>query len=93
MSGWKININGPRDQKAVTKLIEEAFQYSPEHRFDIDFLPLFDHRFNSNSITASADGLLIGHVGFCLRHINVDNEKIPVIFLGGIAITAWGSRA
>lgn len=68
-------------------LIEKSFHYSPPNRFSEDFAPLMDPSNHHNSfIVLDENESVLAHVGVCERQITLGNHKIPVAFLGGIAV-------
>ncbi len=86
MNHQNIKILNTRDEAAALSLIEKSFGYTNEFHYKEDFLPLFDSRFNSHSISLYDNEKLIGHLGYCLRDIIIKNSTLPFCFIGAIAI-------
>lgn len=86
MSQQNIKFLNTRDEPSALKLIESAFGYDQNFYYKKDFLPLFDQRFNSHSINAYSNETLVGHLGYCLREIIINEERLPFCFIGAIAV-------
>lgn len=72
--------------KDTIKLIEEAFDYSVENRFDIDFYPLMEINNHSNCHIITIDDEVVAHIGVLVKTINISNECFQVAMYGGIAV-------
>lgn len=88
MKTTKITIKTTKQipHSEVKALIESAFHYKEPHHYDIDFLPLFHNEFKSSHLLAFDHGQIIGHLGYCLRELIINNIKVPIAFIGGIAV-------
>jgi predicted N-acetyltransferase YhbS len=73
-------------ENEVIDLIEKSFHYPVNFSFKNDFSPLFSHHFNAKSFTLYDDKTLVAHIGLNQRELLLKEEKLQVIFLGGIAV-------
>ena len=69
-------------------LIEEAFAYQKNFKFDVDFAPLTtaDNAKNRHLIINTATNTVVAHVGVKLKSFVWQGETVPVAMLGGIAV-------
>lgn len=68
-------------------LIEASFHYQFPNKFEIDFHPLVSPRNLENChIILNESDKVIGHIGFIKKNLVIQNELIPIIFVGGVCI-------
>lgn len=76
----------PQKRHETIQLIEKAFDYSKENKFEIDFFPLMREENASNNFILLENEKVIGHIGVLNRIFKIAGKEFEVSMLGGIAI-------
>jgi predicted N-acetyltransferase YhbS len=73
----------------TNSLIEEAFAYQKNFKFSVDFAPLAgpQHAHQRHILIDPASSTVVAHVGTRLKNFVWQGETIPVVMLGGIAVS------
>ncbi len=76
----------PHLEKKTLSLIEREFRYNRENSFLVDFLPLI-HKSNFKNCHIILEGEeVIGHIGVREETLSYRHVRVPVAFVGGIAV-------
>lgn len=76
----------PQYWEETKALIEKAFKYQPQFSFENDFITLLNKDNAHHLYILAEDEKVIAHLGVKIRDINIDEKKIPVAMMGGIAV-------
>jgi len=73
----------------TNSLIEAAFAYQKNFKFSVDFAPLAgpQHSHQRHILIDPASSTVVAHVGTRLKSFVWQGETIPVVMLGGIAVS------
>jgi len=73
----------------TNSLIEAAFAYQKNFKFSVDFAPLAGphHSHQRHILIDPASSTVVAHVGTRLKSFVWQGETIPVVMLGGIAVS------
>lgn len=86
MNDQKLHILKEAPLTERLALIHSAFNYSSEHSFAIDFLPLFNSAYDSSFYVAYIGNNLVGHIAYSKRKILIANKFYDATFIGAIAV-------
>lgn len=76
----------PEYWKQTTALIEKAFKYKTPWRFEDDFITLMNPLNAHHLYILSENDKVIAHLGVKVRDLNINDHKIPLAMMGGIAV-------
>ena len=77
----------PEHYSQTIALIEKAFGYPQEHKFDVDFYPLMAKDNHSNCYILLEDNTVVGHIGRLTKNLSINTKEYPINMYGGIAIS------
>lgn len=67
-------------------LIEKSFKYRPEFSFEKDFVTLMNQENAHHLYILIENEKVIAHLGVKRRDININNKKVSIAMIGGIAV-------
>lgn len=76
----------PQYWQETTTLIEKAFKYRAPFRFEEDFITLMNSDNAHHLYLLTENEQVIAHLGVKIRDLNINNHRIPVAMMGGIAV-------
>ena len=72
-------------QKAYN-LIEDAFEYTSAHSFEVDFYPLMNKNNHQNCFLYIEGDEVVAHIGALERNFNIGGKNYDFVMFGGIAV-------
>jgi hypothetical protein len=79
-------FQNPHYENEVLSLIEKSFHYNEQNNFKIDFYPLMNEQNWNNLYLYIIDNKVCAHVGILPQVWMVNGNRIPVLYMGGIAV-------
>lgn len=76
----------PKKRVETLKLIEDAFDYTNDNSFEVDFFPLMNPNNAQNNYILIKDEQVIGHIGVLYKAFRINAQTFNIPMLGGIAI-------
>lgn len=83
----KTLSDSPQKLNDCIMLIEQSFNYDEDESFKEDFSPLVDHLNHENCYFLEDNGDVVATLFTLPRILTYKDEKIPVLFLGGISVS------
>ncbi len=85
-----LPLNNLKDQPQfwgqTLALIEKSFKYRPEFSFERDFITLMNPENAHHLYILIENEKVVAHLGVKIRDININNQKISIAMMGGIAV-------
>lgn len=78
--------SNPEYWSPTLALIEKAFKYQPQFSFENDFITLMNKENAHHLYILEENEKVIAHLGVKIRDININEKKVPVAMMGGIAV-------
>lgn len=78
--------NHPEYWEQTNALIEKAFKYQPQFNFEDDFITLMNKENAHHLYILIENEKVIAHIGVKIRDLNINENKISVAMMGGIAV-------
>lgn len=85
-----LPLNNLKDQPQfwgqTLALIEKSFKYRPEFSFERDFITLMNKENAHHLYILIENEKVIAHLGVKIRDININDTKVSIAMMGGIAV-------
>jgi len=76
----------PQYWNQTLALIEKAFKYQSAFNFKDDFITLMNEENANHLYILTENEKVIAHLGVKIRDINIEDKRIPIAMMGGIAV-------